>query len=74
MNFTKKYAAAIAIALATGFLIGKVTNPRPVKAAGLSYVVRVSPPGSTTTIPPLYGTPVSLSCSVDSCYVLTMQQ
>jgi hypothetical protein len=74
MNFTKSYAAALAIALAVGFLIGKFVNPKPVKAAGLNYIVRVSPPGSTTTIPPLYGTPVSLSCSVDSCYVLTTQQ
>jgi hypothetical protein len=68
-----RYIAAIVIALVLGFLTGRLTNPKPVKASGLNYVVRVSAPTDTVTVAPMHGTPVSLSCSGDSCYVLTVQ-
>ena len=70
-----KYLGAICLSLVVGFSVGRFSNPIHARAAGLSYVVRVAPPTGATpaSMGTLYGSPVSLSCSGDACYVLTTQ-
>lgn len=70
-----KYFGVICFALAVGFWVGRLSNPTSAKASGLSYVVRVATPtvGSPSSLGTLYGSPVSLSCSADACYVLATQ-
>jgi hypothetical protein len=65
--------AAIIVALVVGFSMGRFVNTQPVKAAGANYVLRLSSSGNMVRVPPAYGTPVSLSCSGDNCYVLVTQ-
>jgi hypothetical protein len=64
---------AIVVALAGGFLLGRFVNIQPVKAAGAYYVLRLNSTGNTVRVPPTFGSPVSLSCSGDNCYVLVTQ-
>lgn len=71
------YFVMIGIALVVGFFSGRLSYPTHVNAAsGFTYVVRVAAPsgGTPATVPTLYGSPISLSCSGDSCYVLTSQE
>jgi hypothetical protein len=72
-----KYLSAICLSLAVGFCMGRFSNPISAKAgtAGFTYVVRVASPAvdKPVSVPTLYGSPISLSCSGDACYVLTAQ-
>jgi len=73
-----KYLGAICLSLVVGFSVGRFSKPISAKASGVqgfTYVVRVASPtvGSPATVPTLYGSPISISCSGDSCYVLTAQ-
>lgn len=73
-----RYLGVICLALAVGFCVGRLSNPIHAKASGVqgfTYVVRVASPsvGSPATVPTLYGSPIAISCSGDSCYVLTAQ-
>jgi hypothetical protein len=73
-----RYLGAICLALAIGFSVGRFSNPLSAKASGVqgfTYVVRVASPtvGSPASVPTLYGSPISISCSGDSCYILTAQ-
>jgi hypothetical protein len=71
------YFSVMGAALIVGFVTGRLTHPVSVKAAsGFTYVVRIAAPGAENpaTVPTLYGSPISISCSGDNCYVLTSQE
>ncbi len=72
-----RFFAVICFAVAVGFCVGRFSNPISAKAgtAGFTYVVRVASPAvdKPVSVPTLYGSPISISCSGDACYVLTGQ-
>ena len=73
-----RYLGAICFCLAVGFCVGRFFHPLSVRASGVqgfTYVVRIAPPtvGSPATVPTMFGSPISISCSGASCYVLTAQ-
>lgn len=72
------YFGIICAALVIGICVGRFSNPLPVKASGVqgfTYVVRVAAPtaGNQASVPTMYGYPISISCSGETCYVLTSQ-
>jgi hypothetical protein len=68
--------AVLTTILAAGFFLGRISQPSPVKAAGVPYVIHIDAPTELAPVPgSSLGTAVAISCTHaqegdGDCYVL----
>jgi len=66
-----KIYTSFCVVVVLAFYAGWLSKPSIAHAQNLAHIVRVVVRTSDATIPPVYGTPVAISCTGETCYVLT---